>query len=328
MPHEMSPGKRTTRRYSEAEKERAVRAVRQLRKELGADHGTVKRVADQLGVGVETLRGWVKQAEIDAGVKPGVTTVEAERVRQLEQENRELRRANEMADSTGGRNDLGELLRWCQIAEGLAWSAVEAALDAAQLGGADFGEVGALRQVLAKEAVGVLVRSALPWRVWIAEVDGDARGDGEVGVIGHLGALVPGDRSAQLVGQRRDRSAHRGVHRGGRAVSVQVQQEHQAGGALDQRADSAARVRAQDQIAFPVARHGAVIRFCRALRDHHHAGEPSAAFLSAARPPRGAPRSEASGQFSAKLAAPLNEQRSIDRLVAHAHRGIVGMVQR
>lgn len=96
MPHEMSPGKPTTRRYSEAEKDRAVRAVRQLRKELGTDHGTVKRVADQLGVGVETLRGWVKQAEIDAGVKPGVTTAEAERVRQLEQENRELRRANEI----------------------------------------------------------------------------------------------------------------------------------------------------------------------------------------------------------------------------------------
>jgi transposase len=92
----MSPGKPTTRRYSEAEKERAVRAVRQLRKELGTDHGTVKRVADQLGVGVETLRGWVKQAEIDAGVKPGVTSAEAERVRQLEQENRELRRANEI----------------------------------------------------------------------------------------------------------------------------------------------------------------------------------------------------------------------------------------
>ncbi len=96
MPHEMSPGKPTTRRYSEAEKERAVRAVRQLRKELGTDHGTVKRVAEQLGVGVETLRGWVRQAEIDAGVKPGVTSAEAERVRQLEQENRELRRANEI----------------------------------------------------------------------------------------------------------------------------------------------------------------------------------------------------------------------------------------
>ena len=94
MPHQMSPGKPTTRRYSEAEKEQAVRAVRQLRKELGTDHGTVRRVAEQLGIGAESLRGWVKQAEIDQGVKPGVTSVEAARVKELEQENRELRRTN------------------------------------------------------------------------------------------------------------------------------------------------------------------------------------------------------------------------------------------
>jgi transposase len=96
MPRENSPGKPTTRRYSEAEKERAVRAVRQLRKELGTDHGTVKRVADQLGIGVESLRGWVKQAEIDDGVKPGLSTEDAERMKRLEQENRELKRANEI----------------------------------------------------------------------------------------------------------------------------------------------------------------------------------------------------------------------------------------
>ena len=96
MPHEMSPGKPSTRRYSQAEKDRAVRAVRQLRKELGTDHGTIKRVADQLGIGVESLRSWVKQAEIDDGVKPGVTSEEAARIKALEQENRELKRANEI----------------------------------------------------------------------------------------------------------------------------------------------------------------------------------------------------------------------------------------
>jgi len=94
MPHEMSPGKPTTRRYSEAEKDRAVRMVLQLRKELGTDHGTVKRVADQLGIGVESLRGWVKQHEIDHGVKPGATSAETARLKELEQEVRELRRAN------------------------------------------------------------------------------------------------------------------------------------------------------------------------------------------------------------------------------------------
>ena len=92
----MSPGKPSTRRYSQAEKDRAVRGVRQLRKELGTDHGTIKRVADQLGIGVESLRSWVKQAEIDDGVKPGVTSEEAARIKALEQENRELRRTNEI----------------------------------------------------------------------------------------------------------------------------------------------------------------------------------------------------------------------------------------
>jgi len=96
MPHEMSPGKPTTRRYSEAEKERAVRAVRQLRKELGTDHGTVKRVAEQLGIGTESLRSWVRRSEIDDGVKPGTSSEDAERIKGLEQENRELRRTNEI----------------------------------------------------------------------------------------------------------------------------------------------------------------------------------------------------------------------------------------
>ena len=94
MPRGITLGKATTRRSSEAEKERAVRAVRQLRKELGTDHGTVKRVAEQLGIGTESLRSWVKRADIDAGVAPGTTTAEAARVKELAQELKELRRAN------------------------------------------------------------------------------------------------------------------------------------------------------------------------------------------------------------------------------------------
>jgi len=99
MPHEMSPGKPSTRRYTDAEKQRAVRAVRQLRKELGHDHGTVKRVADQLGIGVESVRQWVKQAEIDDGEQPGVTSQEAAELKALRQEVRELRRANAILKS-------------------------------------------------------------------------------------------------------------------------------------------------------------------------------------------------------------------------------------
>jgi transposase len=96
MGNEQSPGKPTTRRYSPEEKARAVRLVRQLRKELGTKHGTIQRVADQIGCGVESLRTWVKQADIDDGVEPGATTAEQRRIKELEQENRELRRANDL----------------------------------------------------------------------------------------------------------------------------------------------------------------------------------------------------------------------------------------
>jgi transposase len=96
MPGEKTPGKPTTRRYSEQEKAHAVRLVRQLRAELGTDQGTVCRVAKQLGYGPESVRAWVRQADIDEGVSSGTTTAEAERVKALEQEVRELRRANEI----------------------------------------------------------------------------------------------------------------------------------------------------------------------------------------------------------------------------------------
>lgn len=98
MPREKS-GKPTTRRYTDSEKDQAVRLVRQLRDELGTDHGTVQRVAKQLGYGVESVRTWVK----DRDVVDGLAGPDAQRVRELETENkelnqelRELRRANEI----------------------------------------------------------------------------------------------------------------------------------------------------------------------------------------------------------------------------------------
>ena len=98
MPKEQLPGKPTTRRYSPEEKAAAVRMVRALRAELGTEQGTVQRVARQLGYGVESVRMWVRQADIDEGLElaPGVSTAESARVKELEQENRELKRANEI----------------------------------------------------------------------------------------------------------------------------------------------------------------------------------------------------------------------------------------
>ena len=96
MPKDQTTGKPTTHRYSPEEKAAAVRMVRTLRAELGTEHGTVHRVASQLGYGVESVRLWVKQGDVDDRVAPGVSTTEARRVRELEQEVRELRRANEI----------------------------------------------------------------------------------------------------------------------------------------------------------------------------------------------------------------------------------------
>ena len=96
MPKDTTPGEPTTRRYSPEEKTAAVRMVRTLRAELGTERGTVQRVATQLGYGTESVRSWVRQADIDEGHVPGVSTNGVAKMKALEQENRELKRANEI----------------------------------------------------------------------------------------------------------------------------------------------------------------------------------------------------------------------------------------
>jgi transposase len=92
----MDKNGKTGRRYSAEEKAAAVRMVRTLRVELGTDRGTAQRVALQLGYGVESVRSWVRQADIDDGVKPGVASDAGAEIRRLEQELREMKRANEI----------------------------------------------------------------------------------------------------------------------------------------------------------------------------------------------------------------------------------------
>ena len=84
------------RRYPPELRERAVRMVLDARRADPQDNTAISRVARQLGVGAESLRTWVRRAEIDGGSRPGVTTEEKARIAELERENRELRRANEI----------------------------------------------------------------------------------------------------------------------------------------------------------------------------------------------------------------------------------------
>lgn len=67
-----------------------------LREELGTEKGTVASVAGQLGYGVESVRSWVRKAEINRGARPGTTSAEAQENKRLRRENRELKRANEI----------------------------------------------------------------------------------------------------------------------------------------------------------------------------------------------------------------------------------------
>jgi transposase len=84
------------KKYPDEVRERAVRMVFEIREESGQQQGAVARVADRLGVNRETLRNWVRQAEVDTGKRPGTSTVDAQRIAELEREVRELRRANEI----------------------------------------------------------------------------------------------------------------------------------------------------------------------------------------------------------------------------------------
>ena len=137
------------RKYPEELRERAVKMVSEIRERDGKGHGELARVGRQLGVqGAnsnqrsdqyaniitpgEALRSWVeKQAEIDGGGRPGTTTVDKLRIAELERENRELRRANEIlkAASAYFARDVPEAQelrlsrRWINQATSALWTA-------------------------------------------------------------------------------------------------------------------------------------------------------------------------------------------------------------
>ena len=83
-------------KYSPGVSERAVRMVVEHRSEHASQWAAIESIAAKIGCTAETLRSWVRQHERDTGGREGTTTSEAQRIKDLERENRELRKANEI----------------------------------------------------------------------------------------------------------------------------------------------------------------------------------------------------------------------------------------
>ena len=258
------------------------------------------------------------------------------------------------ANSTGRRNTfsltglqaLVQSFGGSSPSEGLAGPCIERVSNNWEYVRTVYAQIGSFREVLSKQSIGVLVRSALPRAVRFAEVDGKAGCDPQIRMPGHLCSLVPGQRAAKLRWQCRDRpgdgianrfSPMTGkrrpvLHARDGAVafhSGKMQQHCEPRGAFHQSADRRS-AQADDQVTFPVSGYGPISCFRRSFTDHDLRRDEGFA-PPAATCPRHAQcpsRAKAGGQLTTECAAALYVERLIDRLMTDPHRLILGPVPR
>ena len=160
------------------------------------------------------------------------------------------------AGSTGRCNSSRQSISGCLILQRLAWAGVEPLRDEIELRLRVWGKVGAARQILPQQAIGVLVRASLPRALRIAEVDLHVGGDGEPGMTGQLHAAIPRERrhTARREGPHRRRQR---LHDAPGIFAGKPHQLHDAGVPFGQGRDVRV-VSAAERVTLPVAGDGAV----------------------------------------------------------------------
>ena len=198
--------------------------------------------------------------------------------------------------------------------ETFSWACVQAMSDGVQLALRVSRQVRALRQVLAQQAIRILVGAALPGAVRIGKEDLDREPPGQLLVLGHLFAPIVRQGFAQCGGDVPEflREALAGTRR---IRPLHPSQDDQTRRPLYQRADHRAITGSLDEIAFPVARHCAGNRFGRALSHRRHIGKLAPSIRSPRpRPPRFACLTQCCQQFAPQRAAGQHIEPRIDRL--------------
>ena len=103
--------KKTSKPYSPEFRERAVRLAMEHRDEYQSEAAALTAIAGKLGCSPDSLRVWVRQAQRDGGERPGLTSADKARIKELERENRELRQANEILKKASAYFAMAELDR-------------------------------------------------------------------------------------------------------------------------------------------------------------------------------------------------------------------------
>ena len=204
---------------------------------------------------------------------------------------------------------------WALPVEGLAGSGVERPCDGVEVVLGVATEVVSLGEILAQQAVGVFVDAALPWAVWVGEVDLDARLLGQFPMAGHFFSPVIGHGEPVLrvdPGQNAGEAFHGGLG----ACAVHPGQGHEEGLALHQSADGGTVVSALDGVALPVARDKALLDLGGAVVDADGVGDlSSAVFAAGAGTALAATEAQQGDDLRAQLAARHGVDGLIDRLV-------------